>query len=258
MTAATLSYQDQFAWGLRVNPSFDQLAKSATKKFRFKQPDRRAKWWALSNERAFMLDAANRYNDYEHMRLDYDQSGAQAPSAAALAQPAPEGDDPVWYDVAETTERAEDHDYVADGFARVWERLRNDAAAEGAAILRQQAARALMPQRWFIGDNHEDLELAGVEHEPPHPLLDEEPARRHVAAVPMAIANGHAAVSHFRRAEHAWWTAQEGQPIQPGSCTNRSARRWLRCSTGQSARLARQPVLVKLFLPSVNTHHVSS
>ena len=89
--AATLSYKDQFAWGLRVNPSFDQLAKSATKKFKFQKPDRSAKWWALSNYRAFMLDAASKYNDYEHARLDYNQSGARAPSAVAEVQPAAEG-----------------------------------------------------------------------------------------------------------------------------------------------------------------------
>ena len=191
MTAATLSYKDQFAWGLRVNPSFDQLAKSVTKKFKFQKPDRSAKWWALSNERAFMLDAANKVHDYEHLLLDYNQSGARAPRAAALVQPAAEGEDAAWEQVHETTRQAEDHDYIAEGFERMNARLRQEAAAAAANYLRDQAARALMPQQWFIGDHHEELEDAGVEHEGPHQLVPYEQPRGLAAPVPLPIAHGH-------------------------------------------------------------------
>jgi hypothetical protein len=191
MTAATLSYKDQFAWGLRVNPSFDQLAQSVTKKFKFQRPDRRAKWWALSNERAFMLDAANKVHDYEHLLLDYNQSGARAPRAAALVQPAAEAEDPAWEQVRETTRQAEDHDYIAEGFERMNARLRHEAAAAAANYLRDQAARALMPQQWFIGDHHEELEDAGVEHEGYHHLVRYEQPRGLAAPVPLPIAHGH-------------------------------------------------------------------
>ena len=104
----SLSYKDQFAYGLRINPTFEQLFESTKKPIRIPEPDRRAKWFALSNYRSFMLDAAQKYNDNEHLKLDYDSSGAQLPQAAAMVQPTQE--DPAWGRVARATSDAEEQD----------------------------------------------------------------------------------------------------------------------------------------------------
>ena len=46
---ASLSYQDKYAWyGLRENPSFDQMLRSTRKPVRIPIPSREAKWYALS------------------------------------------------------------------------------------------------------------------------------------------------------------------------------------------------------------------
>ena len=81
---APLSYTSQFGYyGLRVNPSFDQVIGTIRKPLRIPLPERSAKWYALSPYRALILDSAQKYNDYEHMKLDYRSSGNQAPEQAA-------------------------------------------------------------------------------------------------------------------------------------------------------------------------------
>jgi hypothetical protein len=55
---APLSYKNQLGYyGLRINPTFDQVLKTVRNPLRIPLPDRRAKWYALSPYRAFILDA---------------------------------------------------------------------------------------------------------------------------------------------------------------------------------------------------------
>ena len=96
MSTAPLSYNDKFAWGLRINPSFNELAQTGNKPLRIPIPDRNAKWYANSVYRSFILDQSRKYNDYEHLKLDYAQSGAQLPEAAARVHPSDAGEDPAW------------------------------------------------------------------------------------------------------------------------------------------------------------------
>jgi hypothetical protein len=165
MTTASLSYKDQYAWGLRVNPTFDQLLQSTKKPLRIPQPDRSAKWFALSNYRSFMLDAAKKYNDYEHLKLDYDSSGANLPQAAAMVHPAPE--DSAWDGVGHFTRRVEEQDAYELAFAAMEAEHRREAAETRAQHL--EAAHAPSMGHWFIDSNHQDLEEAGVEHDAPLP-----------------------------------------------------------------------------------------
>ena len=68
MTTAPLSFTDQTGYyGLRVSPSFDKILGTVRNPLRIPLPDRSAKWYALSPYRALILDAAQKYNDYEHM-----------------------------------------------------------------------------------------------------------------------------------------------------------------------------------------------
>lgn len=163
MTAASLSYKDQYAYGLRVNPTFDELFLSTKKKLRVPQPDRSAKWFQMSNYRSFMLDAAQKYNDYEHLKLDYDSSGAQLPQAAAMLHPTAE--DPVWERVAQSTSAAEEQDAYEMAFAAMDAEHRQQATQTRAEHL--AAAHTLPDGHWFIGASHQDLDEAGVEHDAP-------------------------------------------------------------------------------------------
>jgi len=167
MATSTLSYKDTYGWGLRVQPSFDQLLQSTKKPLRIPKPDRNAKWFALSNYRAFMLDAARKAHDYEHLQLDYDQSGAQLPRNVAMQHPAPEGDDPAWDRMRQAAQDAEEH----DDYERAFDFMDSQRMQEAARLRAEQLAAVHAPYlgHWYIGENHEDLEEAGVEHDNPLP-----------------------------------------------------------------------------------------
>ena len=90
----TLSYGSQFGYyGLRLNPTLEQVIGSVRKPLRIPLPDRRAKWYALSPYRALILDAEREANDYESATLDYRNSGAHLPEAAAAVRPSDAGED---------------------------------------------------------------------------------------------------------------------------------------------------------------------
>jgi len=80
---AQLSSTDKFYHGLRILPSYDELLQSTKKPLRIPIPDRSAKWFGLSNYRSLMLDAAKKFNNYERLNLDYNESGAHLPLQAA-------------------------------------------------------------------------------------------------------------------------------------------------------------------------------
>ena len=162
---ATLSYTDQYKWGLRVHPTFEQVDRSTKKPLRIPQPSRAAKWFALSNYRSFMLDAAKKYNDYEHLKLDYDSSGAHLPQRAAMTHPSADGEDPVWQRVEEHHQQMEEQDAYDIAFEAMNAEHRQQAATMRAERL--AAAHPLSTGHWFMGSSHQDLEEAGVEHEAP-------------------------------------------------------------------------------------------
>ena len=176
-TAATLPYKDQFWHGLRVNPSFDEVLESTKKPIKYQLPDRSAKWFATSVYRSFMIDMARRYNDHEHMKLDYDQSESRLPQAAAMVAPAAEGQDQSWQRVREASQAADEHDFIEQGFRDLEAEARQEAARQRRQQLANQAAAAFTPAHFFIGDHHDELEEAGVEHEPPltFPALTDAP-----------------------------------------------------------------------------------
>lgn len=161
-----LSYTDKFAWGLRINPTFDELLKSTKKPIRIPQPDRSAKWFALSNYRSFMLDQAKKYNDQEHLRLDYEDSGAALPMTAARAHPSDAGNDEAWARQERFNAAVEEQDAYDLAFAAMEAEHRQQASDIRA---RQLASYAPSQGHWFISANHDDLEDAGVEHDAPLP-----------------------------------------------------------------------------------------
>ena len=83
MTAktASLSFTSETGYyGLRVNPTFDEVLKTIRKPLRIPLPDRSAKWYANSPYRSLLLDAEQKYNSYEHASLDYNNSAPNCPA----------------------------------------------------------------------------------------------------------------------------------------------------------------------------------
>ena len=96
-SVAPLSYTSQFGYyGLRVNPTFEQVLKTVRKPLRIPIPDRHAKWYALGPYRSLILDAEAKYNDYQHAHIDFQQSGHEIPEAAARVRRSDAGADPVF------------------------------------------------------------------------------------------------------------------------------------------------------------------
>ena len=90
----SLSYTSQLGYyGLRVNPTLEQVIGSVRKPLRIPLPDRRAKRYALSPYRALILDAEAKYNQHESAAIDYRNSGAELPEHAARVRPSDAGMD---------------------------------------------------------------------------------------------------------------------------------------------------------------------
>jgi hypothetical protein len=125
-------------------------------------PQYKATWYAESPYRALILRAENANNDFQHAQIDYRQSGAELPEAAAMVGPSASGDDPVFGRMDRQHQDLED--YRAHAAAQA-------AAADAAAREERQHRRDLLshmykPQRAhpMIEAHHQELADAGVEH----------------------------------------------------------------------------------------------
>ena len=163
---APLSYTDKYAWGLRIKPTYDEMLQSVKKPLRIPVPDRSAKWFGMSQYRSFILDASNKYHDYEHMKIDYDQSGAELPATAAAMRPSESGNDPFFMHNERFNNDLEDQTQYESAF----ETMEAERRAETAETRRQQlSAYGPMRSHWTTEANHRELEEAGVPHMAPVP-----------------------------------------------------------------------------------------
>ena len=80
----SLSYGSKFGYyGLRVNPTLEQVVGTVRNPLKIPLPDRKAKWYANSPYRALILEAEEKFQSYERAAIDYRQPGADAPASAA-------------------------------------------------------------------------------------------------------------------------------------------------------------------------------
>ena len=95
---APLSYKSTFGYyGLRVNPTFDQVLGTVRNPLRIPLPDRRAKWHANSPYRALLLDdAGKKFEEVEGAAHMFRESGAEVPESAAQVRPSPAGQSPTF------------------------------------------------------------------------------------------------------------------------------------------------------------------
>ena len=166
--------KDKFAWGFRVQPSYEELLESTRKRIRLHQPDRSAKWFALSPYRAFMLDQAKKYNDYEHLKLDYNESGASLPARAAAVQQSAAGDDDAFWRQQEQSDgmdAEEARQLAEEAYAK--ERMREAREARAQNMLSYTQGQG----HWSIITHQDELDEAGVFYSPPpSPRVSARPA----------------------------------------------------------------------------------
>ena len=159
---APLDLREKYAWGLRVKPTFEQVIEASKKPVKLPPLDRSAIWYGMSNYRAFILDQSKKYNDMEHLKLDYDQSGARLPARAAAISTTDVDDNRF--------EQSEWHDVLQDQseLDAAMEAEEEDRRHEAAEIRAQEMAHMVpVSGHWAIEANHDDLDEAGVDHPPP-------------------------------------------------------------------------------------------
>jgi hypothetical protein len=188
---APLDLREKYAWGLRVKPTFEQVIAASKRPVKLPPLDRSATWYGMSNYRAFILDQSKRYNDYEHLKLDYDQSGARLPARAAAVSTTEVDDDAFeqsdWHDVLQDQSEL-------DAAMEAEEEDRRHEAAE----IQAQVMAHLVPVsgHWAIEANAEDLDEVGLEHQPPEVHISV-PHRSRPAPLYQSDMAGHQGVKPF-------------------------------------------------------------
>ena len=191
-----LSYTDKTGYyGLRVDPSYEEMLRSLKKQIRIPQPDRSARWYATGIYRAFLLEQAKRFNDAQRKHLEYDETGAELPSAVERAASfgAMLDTDDTWkrQEQFNSNLNAEDARRVADS-ALAAERKKQ------ANAMRRQQLGAYMPTagHWTVEAHDRDLEHRSIPDSSPRPKLTM-PAGRWQAPPDEYIATGQPQAMEF-------------------------------------------------------------
>ena len=192
---AQLSYQDKKGYyGLRVEPTYDEMLWSLKKEVRIPQPDRSAKWYALGPYRAFLLEQAKRYNDNQRQDLEYDATGAHLPAAAERgAQNSMAGTDDTWNRQEQFNSNldTEEARRLADNA------MESERRAQANQMRRQQlSAYGPSAGHWTVEAHDKDLEYRGIPHAAPMPKLTM-PAGRWQAQPNEYIADGQPQAQEF-------------------------------------------------------------
>jgi hypothetical protein len=172
----TLSYGSQFGYyGLRLNPTLEQVIGSIRKPLRIPVPDRRAKWYALSPYRALILDAEREANDYETSAMGYRNSGAQLPEAAAAIRPSDAGEDQSFRRIDENR-RAIDLQSAYETAKQTMDQERKGKTKQRRkGVLRaQHGSNHIHP---VVEAHHRSLKESGVPHHMPGIRLQPQPTK---------------------------------------------------------------------------------
>lgn len=149
-------------YGLRVNPTFEEVVGTVRKPLNIPLPDRKAKWYANSPYRALILDAEEKYQNYERQAIDYRLAGADAPESAARVHPSDAGRDPRFDEIDAHHRKMEEQEAVDTAHQLTHEEESRKTTANRREILRlSHAPNKTHP---VIEAEHDELELAGVPH----------------------------------------------------------------------------------------------
>ena len=159
----SLSYTSQLGYyGLRVNPTLEEVLYCVRKPLRIPLPDRRAKWYALSPYRALILDAEAKYNEHESATIDYRNSGAELPEHAARVRPSDAGADGSFNRIDENNRGlALQHAYET-AKESLDSNNRSRASEMRTETLRAQHGPAMMNP--VLEAHHDSLSETGVSH----------------------------------------------------------------------------------------------
>jgi len=208
MTAKTapLSFTSETGYyGLRVNPTFDEVLRTIRKPLGIPVPDRSAKWYANSPYRSLLLDAEEKYNSYEHAALDYNNSGAELPRRASMVRPSFAGEDDSFgridahHHAMAAQEAYDTAKNVSDATARL-ETEKNRRVH----LSRSSGPNAMDP---VVTAHHAGLEEAGVPHYVPAPRI-KPPPRGHGTETRQMMAEGQPQPPEFQPFE----SMNMGQP----------------------------------------------
>ena len=164
----SLSYTSKFGYyGLRLNPTLEQVVGTVRNPLKIPLPDRRAKWYANSPYRALILDAEQKYQNYEQAAIDYRLSGAEAPESAARVHPSEAEGDPLFHEIDEQHRKQKEQEAYEISHQLIQQEESRKTAANRREILRlSHAPNKTHP---VIEMEHEELEAAGVPHYMPAP-----------------------------------------------------------------------------------------
>ena len=165
---APLSFQSQYGYyNLRVTPSFEQVVGTVRKPLRVPLPDRSAKWYALGPYRALILDAEQKYHDYEHAAIDYRQSGAELPEAAARVRPSDAGHDQTF----DRYDREHEARQAQDAYKMAYDLNHQEIRHQTAATRREQLSSTYGANHMHptVEASHDELAEAGAPHYMPAP-----------------------------------------------------------------------------------------
>ena len=192
---AQLSYTDRTGYyGLRVEPTYEEMLRSLKKPIRIPQPDRSAKWYATGIYRAFLLEQAKRYRDAQRKDLEHDATGAHLPVAAEHgAQNSMAGTDDTW-----NRQEQFNSNLNTEEARRIAEDALASERREQANQMRRQQLSAYGPTHghWTIEAHHQDLEYRGIPHPAPMPKMTV-PAGRWQAPPNEYIASGQPQATEF-------------------------------------------------------------
>lgn len=151
-------------YGLIVKPTFEQALGAARKPLRIPLPDRSAKWYALSPFRSAILDAEKLYNDYQHATLNFRESKAEMPEAAARVRESDAGQD-TSFEAMDEQRHSHEFEQVSRNVKTMMKRQRQELAL----TRRRESLMRHMEYHFkrgvpIIQAEHEELEAAGVSH----------------------------------------------------------------------------------------------
>lgn len=166
---AQLSFTDKFAWyGLREQPTYEELLRTVKKPVRLPIPSRAEKWYATGIYRSFLLDAANKYNDHEQKNMEYDRGGGHLPRPAANDEESAAGNDRAWQE-HDRFNHALDHE---EAYRLAASAVEAEHRSSANSIRRQQLSTygpALVHPT--LEAHHRDLQYQNVPHPAPVPRL---------------------------------------------------------------------------------------
>ena len=168
MVVAPLSGKIRIVDGFRVVPSFDEALGTVQKDYKIPCPDRRARWYANSVYRSYILDAAEKLQSQEEESLEYKKLGYEAPEAAAhIIQKAQAGKDPSFARMQAHSDRLDAH----DSYERAFDIMNHEHSQEDTHSRHEFLSRSYGSNRGdpMVELHHEQLEESHIPHEMPAP-----------------------------------------------------------------------------------------